>query len=148
MDLVVTGVGIIGREGSRAIIGRSITQEINPWRKVITHGNIITTDITDPRKILPRSGSFLIGEKQAHTFMLAYLVKTLLTSNRNVGTTSIPRTRRINQSRILATTVYEMFLVEIMSEVMSSTMFENRMNSTLPLTDRRPMKITRHVCEM
>ena len=48
-----------------------------------------------------------IGEKQAQTFMLVFLIKTLLTSNRNVGTTSIPRTRRINQSQILAPTVYE-----------------------------------------
>ena len=38
--------------------------------------------------------------------MLASLVKTFLASNQNVGTTSIPRTQRINQSRILAPTVY------------------------------------------
>ena len=50
VDPVFTGVGMIGREGSRVISGRSITQEI-PGRKVITHGNIITTDITDTRKI-------------------------------------------------------------------------------------------------
>ena len=35
------------------------------------------------------------------------LIKTLLASNRNVGTTSMPRTQRINQSRILAPTVYK-----------------------------------------
>ena len=103
----ITGVGMIGQEVSRAISGRSITQEIIPGRKVITHFNIITTDITNPRKIPPRSGYFSIGEKQAHTFMLASLVKAFLTRNRNVGTTSIPRTRRINKSRILTPTVYE-----------------------------------------
>ena len=135
VDPVVTGFGMIGKEGSRAISRRSIAQEIIPGRKVITHGNIITTDITDPRKIPPRSGSFPIGENQAQTFMLASLVKTFLGGNWNVGTTSIPRTRRINQSRILAPTMYKMFLAEIMSEVLSSTMFENLMNSTLPLTD-------------
>ena len=107
VDPFVTGVGMIGREGSRAINGRSITKEINPKRKVITHGNIITTDITDTRKIPLRSGSIPIGEKQTQTFMLASLVKILMTSNRNVGTTIIPRTRRINQSRILAPTVYK-----------------------------------------
>ena len=98
---------MFGREGYRAISGRSITQEIHPGRKVITHGNIIKTDITDTRKIPPRSGSFPIGEKQTQTFMFASLVKTLLTSNHNVGSTSISRTRRINQSRILAPTVYK-----------------------------------------
>ena len=49
VDPVVTGAGMIGREGSRAISGRSITQEI-PGSKVITHSNIITTDIMDTRK--------------------------------------------------------------------------------------------------
>ena len=49
---------MIGQEGSRDISGRSITQENITERKFITHGNIITTDITDPRKIPPRSGSF------------------------------------------------------------------------------------------
>ena len=110
VDPVVTGSGMIGREGYRAISGRSITQEINPGRKVITHGNIIKTDITDTRKIPPRSGggvSFLIGEKQKKAFMFASLGKALLTSNQNVGATSIPRTRRINQGRILAPTMYE-----------------------------------------
>ena len=107
VDPVFTGAGMIGQEGSRAISGRIITQEINHGRKVITHGNIITTDITDTRKIPPRSGSFPIGEKQTQTFMFASLVKTHRTSNWNVGTNSIPRTRRINQSRILAPTVYE-----------------------------------------
>ena len=148
VDPFFIGIGMIGQEGYRAISGRSITQEIIPVRKVINHGNIITTDITDPRKIPPRSGSFPIGENQAHTFMLASLVKAFLTRYRNVGTTSIPRTRRINQSRILAPTVYEKFLVGIMSKVLSSIMFKNRMNSTLPLMDQRPMKITLHVYEM
>ena len=46
VDPVVTGAGMIGQEGSRAISGRSITQEI-PERKVITRSNIITTDIMD-----------------------------------------------------------------------------------------------------
>ena len=105
VDPFVTGVGMIGQEGSRAISGRSITQEIITGRKVITHGNIITKILTDPRKIPPRSGSFPIGEKQAQTFMLASLVKTFLAGNQNVGTTSIPGTQQINQSRILAPTV-------------------------------------------
>ena len=41
VDPVVTGAGIIGREGSRDISGRNIIQDI-PGRKVITHSNIIT----------------------------------------------------------------------------------------------------------
>ena len=36
---VITGVGMIGREGSRTISGRRITQEI-PGRKVVTHRNM------------------------------------------------------------------------------------------------------------
>ena len=39
--------------------------------------------------------------------MLASLVKTFLAGNRNAHTTSIPGTRRINQSQILAPTVYK-----------------------------------------
>ena len=65
VDPVVTGARMIGREGSRAISGRSIIQEI-PGRKVITHSNIITTDIMDTSKVPPsggRSVSFSIGEK-------------------------------------------------------------------------------------
>ena len=93
VDPVVTGAGIIGREGSRAISGRSITQEI-PGRKVITHSNIITTDIMDTRKIPPSGGgsvSFSIGEKQTKAFVFASLVKSLLASNWHVCTTSVPR---------------------------------------------------------
>ena len=62
---VVTGAGMIGIEGSRAIRTRSITQEI-PGRKVITHSNIITTDIMDTSKVPPSGGgcvSFFSGEK-------------------------------------------------------------------------------------
>ena len=51
VDPVFTGVGMIGQEGYRAISGRSINQEIIPGRKVITHGNITTKILTDPRKI-------------------------------------------------------------------------------------------------
>ena len=64
----------------------------------------------DTRKVPPRGGgsvSFSIGEKQTQTFMLASLVKTFLAGNRNIGTTSISRNRRIDQSRILAPTVYK-----------------------------------------
>ena len=39
--------------------------------------------------------------------MFASLVIALLTSNQNVRTTSIPRTRRINQGQILAPTMYK-----------------------------------------
>ena len=50
---------------------------------------------------------FSIREKQTKAFMFASMVKALLTSDQNIGTTSIPRTRGINQSRILSPTVYE-----------------------------------------
>ena len=65
MDPVVTGSGMIGREGSRTISGRRIIQEI-PGRKVITHNNIITTDIMDTSKVPPSGGgsvSFSSGEE-------------------------------------------------------------------------------------
>ena len=100
---------MIGREGSWAISGRNITQEI-PRRKVITHGNIITTDIMDTRKIPPSGGgsvAFSIGENQTKTFVFASLVKSLLASNWHVRTTSIPRARRINKGRMLAPTIIE-----------------------------------------
>ena len=69
LEPVITGVGMIGREGSRTISRRRITQEI-PGRKIITHRdmsfwthvpkaighrNIFTTDITDS-SIVPPSG--------------------------------------------------------------------------------------------
>ena len=109
VDPVVTGARIIGREGSRAISGRSITQEI-PGRKVITHSNIITTDIMDTSKVPPSGGgsvSFLIREKQTKAFVFTSLVKTLLVSTGHVRTTSVPRARWINKGRMLAPTMIE-----------------------------------------
>ena len=76
LDPVITGVGMIGREGSQTISGRRITQEI-PGRKVITHRNILTTDIMDSSKVPPSGGGsvpFSSGEKQTKAFMLASLV--------------------------------------------------------------------------
>ena len=90
---------MIGREGSRNISGRRITQDI-PGRKVITHNNIITTDIMDTSKVPPNGGgsiSFSTGEKQTKVFVFAYLVKTLLASNGHVRTTSVPRARQFNK---------------------------------------------------
>ena len=52
LDSVITGVRMIGREGSWTISGRRITQEI-PGRKVITHRNTITTDIMNSSKVPP-----------------------------------------------------------------------------------------------
>ena len=109
VDPVVTGARMIGREGSRAISGRSITQDI-PGRKFITHSNIITTDIMDTSKVPPSGGgsvSFSIGENQTKAFVFASLVKTLLASNGHVRTTSVPRARRINKGRMLAPTMIE-----------------------------------------
>ena len=107
MDPVVTGAGMIGREGSRDISRRNIIQDI-PGRKVITHINIIATDIMDTSKVPPSGGgsvSFSIGEKQTKSFVFSSLVKALLASNWHVRTTSVPRAQRINQGRMLAPTM-------------------------------------------
>ena len=109
VDPLVTGSGMIGRKGYRAISGRNITQEI-PGRKVITHSNIITADIMDTSKVPPSGGgsvSFSIGEKQTKAFVFASLVKTLLDSNGHVRTTSVPIARRINKGRMLSPTIIE-----------------------------------------
>ena len=106
-DPVVTGAGMIGRDGSRTISGRRITQEI-PGSKVITHNNIITTDIMDTSKFPPGGGgsvSFSTGEKQTKAFVFASLVKTLLASNGHVRTTSVPRARQFNKGRMPAPTI-------------------------------------------
>ena len=94
------------------------------------------TDITDTRKI-PLSGGgsvyFLIGEKQTKLSVFASLVKSLLTSNRNVRTTSIPRTRRINQGWMLAPTMYENFPCrnDVRSTVLNNVRKSDELNTTV-----------------
>ena len=134
----VTAAGVIGREVSRTISGRRITQEI-PGRKVITHNNIITTDIMDTSKVPPSSGgsvSFSTGEKQTKTFMFAFMVKTLLASNRHVSTTSVPRARLFNIGRMLAPTMIED--VPCRNDVRRTVLSNVRKSDKLDTTVDRP----------
>ena len=80
--------------------------------------------------------------------MLTSLVEAILARNQNIGTTSILGARIPNHSWIFAPEMHKIFLVEIMSEVLSAMTSEKRINSTLPLTDLRPMNGTRHLREL
>ena len=78
--------------------------------KVITHRNILTTDIMDSSKVPPSGGgsvSFSTGEKETKAFILTSLFKSLLASNTHVGTTSVPRARLFDNGRMFAPTMIE-----------------------------------------
>ena len=81
--------------------------------------------------------------------MLVSLVKTFLASNRNIGTTSIPRTRRINQSRILAPTVYENVpcVDNVRSTVLNNVRESDELDTTVdgPTTNENDTACSRNV---
>ena len=74
VDSVITGVGIIGRGGPRAISrGTSIISSI-----VITHF------LTDSSKMIIRSDSFPINHLKSKTLVIASQPESLLSCDRNI----------------------------------------------------------------
>ena len=72
-DSVVTGVGIIGRGGPRAISGGSITQGMIHGGTSIISSNVITHVFTDYRKMILNSDSFPFNPLKSKTLVIALL---------------------------------------------------------------------------
>ena len=102
MDNVVTGLGIIGQGGPRAISGGSHTQSIIKGGENIVRSDVITHVPTNPEKVTLRTDYFPFDPLKAQTLMVASLVKPFLTSNGNVRSASIIGSSRPDQSRIIA----------------------------------------------
>ena len=85
---VVTGVGIIGRGGPRAIRGGSITQIIIHRGTSIINSNVITHVLTDSREMILKSDSFPFNPRKSKTLVIAPLTEPFLTNNRDVRASS------------------------------------------------------------
>ena len=84
VDSVVTGVGIIGRGGPRAISGGSITQGMIHGGTRIISSNVITHVLTDSSKMIIKSDSFPINPLKSKTLMIAPQPESFLSCDRNV----------------------------------------------------------------
>ena len=102
MDPIVTGFGIIGQGGYRAISEGIHTQSI-----IQGGGNILRNDFIT--HVLANSGDFTLecdyfpfNPLKAETLMVAPLDETFLESDGNIRSASIIGASRLNQSRIIA----------------------------------------------
>ena len=86
---VVMKLNVIGKGGSRAVIGGTHTQIISDGRKGIIHSNVITQVIMNHIQMSIKGDSFPFYKEQTQTLMLASFVEAFLEHNRNIGTTSI-----------------------------------------------------------
>ena len=84
MDPAVTGAGIIGQGGPRAISGGSITQDMIHGGTSIISSNVITHVWTDSSKMILKSDSFLFKPLNSKTLTIAPLTEPFLTSYRYV----------------------------------------------------------------
>ena len=88
VDTVVTGVGIIGRGGPRAISGGSITQGMIHGGTHIVSSNVITHVLTVSSKMILKSDSFPFNPLKSKTLVIAPLTEPFLTSDRDVRVSS------------------------------------------------------------
>ena len=102
MDPIVTGFGIIGQGGPRAISGGSHTQSIIHGGENIVRSDVITHVLTNPDKLTLGSDSFPFDPLKTQTLMVAPLYEPFLTSDGNICSASIIGASRPNQSRIIA----------------------------------------------
>ena len=142
---IVTELILIGQGGSQAVIGGTHTQSIIEGRKYIIHGDVITHMITNPRQISLKGDYFPFEKEQTQTLMLTSLLEALLARNRNICTTSIMGHAGQIRVEYFPQGCTKIFLVEIMSEVLSAMTSVKRINSILPLTDLQTMKGTQHL---
>ena len=84
MDPGVTGVGIIGIGGPRAISGESITQIMIYGATSIISSNVITHVLTDSSEMILKSDSFPFNPLKSKTLVIAPLKEPFLTSDREV----------------------------------------------------------------
>ena len=100
MDPVITGVGIIGQGGPRAISRGSISQSIIHGGGNIICSNVITVVLTKSSKMTLKTDSFPFDPFKAQTLVIAPLTEPFLTSDRDVRVLSEIGDSRPNHSRI------------------------------------------------
>ena len=100
MDPVLTRVGIIGQRGPRTISGGSISQIIIRGGESIICSNIIMYVLTNSSEMTLESNCFTFDPLKVQTLVIAPFTEPLLTSDRDVRTTSIIGASRPNHSRI------------------------------------------------
>ena len=101
MDPIVTGFGIIGQGGPRAISGVSHTQSIIQGGENIICTDFITNILTNPDELTLGSDSFPFDPLKAQPLMVAPLDEPFLASNGNVRSASIIGASWPDQSRII-----------------------------------------------
>ena len=102
MDPVVTGIGIIGKGGSRTINGGSHTQSIVQGGENIIRSDIITHVLTNSGELTLESDYFTFKPLKVKKLMVAPLNEPFLASDGDVRSTSIIGASRPDQSRIVA----------------------------------------------
>ena len=102
MDPIVTGFGIIGQGGSRAISGGSHTQSIVQGGENIICSDVITHVLTKSGELTLECDSFPFNPLKAETLMVAPLDEPFLASDGNIRSESIIGASRPDQSRIIA----------------------------------------------
>ena len=102
MDLVLTGVGIIGQGGLWTISRGSISQSIVQEGGGIICSNVITHVLTNSSEMTIESDSFTFDPLKAQTLMITPLTEPFLASDRNVRSTSVIGASRPDHSRIVA----------------------------------------------
>ena len=84
-DPVVTGVGIIGQGGPRAISRGSITQVIIHGGKRIISSNVITHVLTNSSEMILKSDSFTFNLLKSQMPVIVPLTEPFMTSDRDVS---------------------------------------------------------------
>ena len=102
MDPIVTGFGIIGQGGSRAISRGSHTQSIVQGGENIICSDVITHVLTNSGDLTLEMDYFMFDPLKAETLMVAPLNETFLASDGDVRSVSIIGASRPDQSRIIA----------------------------------------------
>ena len=102
MEPIVTGFGIIGQGGSRAISGGSHNQSIVKGGENIIHSDVITHVMTNSGELTLECDYFPFNPLKVETLMVASLDEPFMKSNGNVRSASIIGASRPNQSRIIA----------------------------------------------
>ena len=89
MDPIVTGFGIIGQGGPRAISGGGHTQSIIQGGENIVRSDVITHVLTNPDKLTLESNYFPFNPLKAQTLMVSPLDESFLASDGNIHSKSI-----------------------------------------------------------
>ena len=102
MDPIVTGFGIIGQGGSRAISRGIHTQNIIQGRENIILSDVITHVLKNYGELTIKSDYFPFNPIKAEMLMVAPLDEPFLASDGNVRLANIIGASRPDQSRIIS----------------------------------------------